>query len=127
MLVDNKVYWWRGAWRQGGPPAICVNPLVWNETGPALASANDGSLPFPAPPFPKPPTRLAALVPHLTGAVCNQSLLDVDIPGSSPNGFRDNLSLLYGSYHVGDYGIFYARIRANALARVKAWDAAHGR
>lgn len=127
MLVDDKVYWWRGAQRRGGPAAICVNPLTWTDTDAAPASANAGSLPFPKAPFPIAASILPALVPHLTGAVCHQSLLDVDVPSSAPPGFRDKLTLLYGSYHVNDYGLFYPAIRANAVDRVAAWTAAHSR
>jgi hypothetical protein len=127
MLVDDKIYWWRGAQRRGGPPAICVNPLTWNQTAAAPASANAGSLPLPKAPFPTGPSTLPSLVPHLTGAVCHQSLLDVDVPRSAPPGFRDILTLLYGSYHVNDYGLFYPAIRANASDRVAAWMAAHAR
>jgi len=127
MLVDDKVYWWRGAQRRGGPSAICVNPLAWSQTAAAPASANAGSLPFPKAPFPTKASTLPALVPHLTGAVCRQSLLEVDVPKSAPPGFRDKLTLIYGSYHVNDYGLFYAAVRANAVERVASWTAAHPR
>jgi hypothetical protein len=130
MLVDNKVYWWRGAWRpdgggKGGPAAICVNPLTWTQKDSAPPAANAGSLPFPKAPFPKAAASLPSLVPHLSGAVCRQSLLDVDVPKSAPPGFHDTLSFLYGSYHVNDYGLFYPAIRANAAERVAAWTAGH--
>jgi len=39
---------------------------------------------------------------------------------------HDALSLIYGSYHLGDYGIFYAAIRRNAADRVDAWRSEHG-
>jgi hypothetical protein len=124
VLVDNKTYWWRGAERtqkRNQPSAICVNPLTWRVAGNAAASANAGSLPFPHFPFPTGAATLPALVPHLTGAVCRNSLLEVDIPRSAPPGFYDWLSFFTGSYHLGDYGIFYAAIRRNAADRVEAW------
>ena len=121
MLIHDRSYWWRGAERQSGElPAICVNPLTWTENDAAPASANAGSLPFPAAPFPKAATTMPALTPHFTGAVCKEKLLDVDVPDSPP-GYHDALSLLYGSYHKSDYGLFYAAIRTNATDRVTAW------
>ena len=124
MLIDHKTYWWRGAAKsQGQAPAICVNPLTWTSTGAAPASANRGSLPFPQAPFPTHAGALPALTPHLTGAQCHDGLLTVDIPGNAPKGFHDMISLLTGSYHLTDYGVFYAAIRENAAERVTAWGA----
>lgn len=121
MLIDNKTYWWQGANKtQGQPPAICVNPLTWREEGAAAPDANPGSLSFPQPPFTKEP-RVLDLTPHLTGAVCRNGLLEVDIPRSSPPGFRDALSFFTGSYHLNDYGIFYEALRRNVRDRVDAW------
>ena len=125
MIVDNKHYWWRGKAINGPAKAVCVNPLTWRREGAAPASANQGAMPFPQPPFRDGPTTLAALVPHLTGAACHDQLLDVDIPWGAPSGFHDKLSFLFGSYHLGDYGIFYANLRSNAHDRVGAWVAAH--
>ncbi len=123
MLIHDTRYWWRGGERKSGQlPAICVNPLTWTETGAAPASANAGSLAFPTAPFPTVATTLPALNPHLTGAVCKDRLLDVDVP-KSPPGYRDTLSFVYGSYHRSDYGLFYAAIHANAIDRVAAWTA----
>ncbi len=125
-LVRDKTYWWRGREKdKGQPPAICVNPLTWRREGAAPAAANPGSLPFPKARAGAPGRTLTALTPHLTGAACEAGLLDVDIPWSAPRGFQDVLSVLFGSYHLGDYGIFYAAIRRNAPERVDAWRAAH--
>lgn len=124
QLVRDKTYWWRDSEKSSGqPPAICVNPLTWRQAGAAPATANPGSLPFPKPNADEANRALPALIPHLTGAVCDESLLKVDIPWSAPSGFHDALSALYGSYHLGDYGIFYAAIRSNAAERVDAWQA----
>jgi hypothetical protein len=126
MLIDNKSYWWRGARKTSGQAkAVCVNPLTWNQHGAAPASANGGSLPFPVPPYGHEPKRLPALVPHLTGAACNNGLLDVDVPLSAPKGFIDHLSLIFGSYHLNDYGFFYDALRRNAGDRVQAWREAN--
>lgn len=122
MLVDNKTYWWRGALKEKDQaPALCVNPLTWNPEDAAPKEANSGSLAFPEPPFGTLPHQLT-LVPTLTGAACREQLLEVDIARSAPSGFRDKLSLLFGSYHLNDYGVFYAALRSNATARVDAWQ-----
>ncbi len=125
MLIHDTRYWWRGAERKSGQlPAICVNPLTWTEADAAPAAANAGSLPFPTAPFPTTATTLSALTPHLTGAVCKDKLLDVDVP-KTPPGYRDTLSFVYGSFHRSDYGLFYAAVHANAIDRVTAWTAAN--
>ena len=106
----------------GQTPAICVNPLTWTENDAAPPVANPGALPFPEAPFPKAATTLKPLVPRLTGAVCRDRLLAVDVH-QTPPGFHDTLSFIYGSYHKNDYGLFYGAIRANAIDRVAAWSA----
>jgi len=127
MLVEHKIYWWQGKEKSSNqPPSICVNPLTWNETGIAAADANPGSLPFPKPPATHRAVTLPALVPRLTGAACRKELLEVNVPLFGPSGFQDMLSVVMGSYHVNDYGLFYAAIRRNAIARTQAWAAAHG-
>jgi hypothetical protein len=88
--------------------------------GAAPKEANPGSLAFPEPPFGTRPRQLT-LVPELTGAACREQLLEVGIAWSGPPGFQDKLSLLFGSYHLNDYGIFYAALSSNANARVDAW------
>lgn len=128
MIVDNKTYWWRGArTTHGQSNSVCVNPLTWRQTGVAPASANPGSLPFPSAPFGRSAGQLPSLVPNLTSAECRNNLLDVDITWSAPSGFIDKLSLVFGSYHLNDYGIFYSALRGNAIDRVAAWQADHGR
>lgn len=126
MQVKNAGYWWKGADRKSGTlPAVCTNPLTWtSDDTPAPASANAGSLPFPEAPFPTRAATLEPLWPQFTGAVCRDKLLDVDVPQKSPKGYHDALSLLFGSYHKNDFGLFYAAIRANAIDRVSAWTAA---
>lgn len=125
MITDNKTYWWRGALTTTGRSnALCVNPLTWRPDKPAAAEANPGSLPFPAAPFGSVARRMPALVPQLTGAKCRGHLLEVDMPWSAPAGFTDKLSWAFGSYHLNDYGIFYAAIRRNAIDRVTAWRTA---
>lgn len=122
VLIEDKTYWWRGAEKSSDQaPAICVNPLTWHQQGAAGAAANSGSLPLPKAPFPIGAAPLPALTSHLTGAECHEELLNVDINGDAPPGYRGRLSLLTGSYHVNDYGIFHAAIRSNAMLRVETW------
>ncbi len=125
-LIKNPTYWWQGRPKDSGQPAaICVNPLIWREQGAAPSSANLGSLALPtgklesspAMPLPRPTA-------GLTGAVCRQGLLDVDIAFFNST-YHDFLSRIYGSYHVLDYGLFYENIRRNAIDRVAAWSEAH--
>jgi hypothetical protein len=128
MQVRDAGYWWQGAERKSGTlPAVCVNPLTWTQTGAAPAGANGGSLAFPEPPYPTHAGRLAPLWPHLTGAVCRDRLLDVDVPRKAPAGYHDSLALVYGSYHRNDFGMFYAAIRQNAADRAAAFRAADGK
>jgi hypothetical protein len=127
LIVDTRTYWWRGALIiNGKPKSICVNPLTWTQNGAAQAGADAGSLPFPQAPFGNTAKRLPNLVPNLTGATCRDNLLEVDVPWSAPSGFIDKLSLVMGSYHLNDYGIFYDALRRNAVQRVAAWTAANG-
>ncbi|WEK42486.1 MAG: DUF3089 domain-containing protein [Candidatus Sphingomonas colombiensis] len=122
MIVDGKNYWWRGKLvTNGAPNAVCVNPLTWRRQVAAPASANTGSLPFPEAPFGGAAKPLPPLVRNLTGAACRDSLLEVDVPWSAPSGFIDKLSLVFGSYHLNDYGFFYDALRQNAIGRVDAW------
>ena len=120
-IIRASAYWWQGSLRtKGQPEPVCVNPLTWRKAGAASAAQNGGSLSFPVPPFSANAGRLQSLIPELTGAVCDDGILNVDVPWSQP-GFLDKLSLLVGSYHMNDYGIFYAAIRRNAVERTAAW------
>jgi hypothetical protein len=104
---------------------MCVNPLTWREPGAAAAAANLGSLPLPSgSSSSRSAVTLPPLTVGLTGAACEQAVLDVDIPFFNSD-FHDLLSRIYGSYHVFDYGLFYENIRRNAIRRVAAWNDAH--
>lgn len=129
LVVDDGTYWWRGGWRaqdQGG--AICVNPLTWrrqtSSDATAPAALNPGSMPLPRPPFPTSAETLPPLTPGLTGARCRNGMLEVDL-SDAPPAYGDLLTRLAGSYHMADYGLFYASVRENASLRVAAWRAAH--
>ena len=71
----------------------------------------------------RPGQALRAPVPNLTGARCDEGLLEVSIPWSERGGFNNLLTLL-GSYHVFDYNLFYLNIRVNAAERIAAYRAA---
>jgi len=129
IIIHDKTYWWRGAWkREDQAAALCVNPLTWRagETAePTPASENAGSLPFPAAPFPETGAALPPLDRGMTGARCHDGMLEVDLPSSAGEGYSDGLTRLAGSYHLQDYGLFYAALRANAADRVAAWKETH--
>lgn len=123
MVIEGKEYWWQGQWRQqGDPAAICVNPLTWRNEGTAGPDANAGALPLPKAPFPDRAVNLGPLQPHATGAACRDQMLEVKLAPSA-KGFGDTLSALAGSYHLNDYGLFYANLRQNAIDRAAAWQA----
>lgn len=129
MVINDKTYWWRGALkREDQAPALCVNPLTWRagdaET-PEPAQANPGSLSFPPKPYPETATILPPLDAGLTGARCHDGMLEVELPSTAGAAYSDNLTRLAGSYHLQDYGLFYAALRANAGDRVSAWKEAH--
>ncbi|MFC7379396.1 DUF3089 domain-containing protein [Brevundimonas sp. GCM10030266] len=129
IVINDKTYWWRGALkRDEQAPALCVNPLSWRagdaET-PEPASANPGSLPFPARPYPETRTVLPPLDQGLTGARCHAGMLEVDLASTAGPTYSDNLTRLAGSYHLQDYGLFYGALWANAVDRVAAWRGAH--
>lgn len=124
MVIDNKTYWWQGkVIDRNQAPAICVNPLNLRQEGPSPATANLGSLPFPKMPYPEKAAPLPELVPNLTGAMCRGGMLEVKLRSPQPAGFVDKLTVLAGSYHLNDYGLFYANLRGDAIGRVNAWKA----
>lgn len=118
-LVRNVKYWWAGERVLSSDPAVCVNPLTWSLDGSVDAGANLGALEFHREPVNSAKKQLAPLVVGLTGARCRDALLEVDI--SSESSFNDRLSKSIGSYHLNDYGIFYANIRANVSLRINSW------
>jgi hypothetical protein len=130
IIIYKKTYWWRGQRKSDDQaPAICVNPLTWRLQGhgrdTADAVQNPGSMPLPRAPWPSGAAPMPALMPHLTGARCHDGMLEVDIPKTAPNEYSDPLTRNFGSYHLNDYGLFYAALRENTLRRVQAWTVAH--
>ncbi|RYZ30686.1 MAG: hypothetical protein EOP01_04325 [Propionibacteriaceae bacterium] len=68
---------------------------------------------------------MPALISNLTGATCRAGLLNVDVPWLAGWGFTDKLRVAFGSYHLNDYGLFYASLRQNAEDRVTGWRSQH--
>jgi hypothetical protein len=97
--------------RHGTPP-LCTNPLTGSHDGAAPAAANRGAL------VPEAGYGGAVLVPGLVPARCRpDGLLSI---GDPPGGF--GVAVLPGNnYHVFDYALFWANIRADAARRLAAF------
>jgi hypothetical protein len=96
---------------KGAGAILCVNPITGVRDGAAPASANLGTL--------KPNEDLTGgeLVPGAVPARCDARglLLIGDPPELGPYVLPGN------NYHVYDIPLFWANLRADAAARVKAW------
>ena len=92
-----------------GTKMLCVNPLTGNADGVAPASANKGAL------VPRANLSGVDVTPGLIPARCTaQGLLSI---GAEPAGFGSYV-LPGNNYHVFDYALFWANIRADAAARL---------
>jgi hypothetical protein len=92
-----------------GTAMLCVNPLTGTASGTIDASANTGAL------VPDATMTSATLTPGLVPAGCTpQGLLLI---GAPPKGYG-NYVLPGSNYHVFDYALFWANIRADAAARL---------
>ena len=96
-----------------GTTVLCVNPLSGSGgAAPALPEANLGAL------MPNADFSGGALVPKTIGAQCLASgILDI---GEPPAGFSDYV-LPGNNYHVYDYALFWANLRADVERRVAAF------
>lgn len=91
-----------------GTQMLCVNPLTGARNTAALPSANLGAL------FPRPDFMGADLKPSSVGARCDKNgLLMI---GQPPEGY-DRYVMPGNNYHVFDYALFWANLRADAAAR----------
>lgn len=91
-----------------GTPMLCVNPLTGTAGGVAPASANLGAL------VPRAGMREADVVVGRVPAQCRaDGFLSV---GTPPEGFG-SFVLPGGNYHVFDYAMFWANVRADVEAR----------
>lgn len=91
---------------------LCVNPLTGTLNGEAAPSANTGTL------VPNRALQEATLVPSAVGARCDTGFLKIsgNIPDMGPFVLPGN------NYHVYDYALFWANVRADAERRLKAWS-----
>lgn len=95
-----------------GTAMLCTNPLTGAPDTAALASANKGAL------VPRPLLDGADLTPGLVPARCGpRGLLLI---GAPPEGYGRYV-LPGGNFHVFDYALFWANIRADAERRVAAY------
>lgn len=95
-----------------GRSILCINPMTFDSSRPAApASANQGTIPGPPGEGPVLP-----LIPGRVAATCDRGFLVTE---------HDPLLQLSplpgGSMHYHDFSLFYANIRANAAARVRAF------
>lgn len=101
---------------RAGSDMLCTNPLDGGSAVAAPASTNLGML------FGDGNAATTLLSPPgLTGARCEgRGILMIDSP------FKLGTYVLPGNnYHVYDYSLFWANIRADAQRRLAAWQAAH--
>jgi hypothetical protein len=96
-----------------GTPMLCVNPLTGTAGGSAGAAANAGAL------VPRPGLAGADLTPGLVPARCTPAGLL--LIGPPPPGFGAYV-LPGNNYHVFDYALFWANIRADAARRLAAFE-----
>ena len=100
---------------RSGTPMLCTNPLTWQTgTARAEADANLGALPFAETGQP-----MAALEKNLTGAACDATgILRLTL---NPQGPFSQQLMPGENYHVYDYALCWANLRANAQTRVDAF------
>lgn len=136
----GPLFHWRGDELVKVPvdaPRQCTNPVAWTDGGAAQASAHLGAV---APAHrDAPPSFITLLMasdpigmevlglePHpdvQVAARCEDSVLRV--PDLGELGFPEQ-ETEPGNYHLHDYELFHANVRANASARVAAYLAARG-
>lgn len=92
---------------------LCTNPLTGTINTSAFPAANQGTL------VPNGALTNAVLQPGRVGARCDNGFLMIE--GDIPN--LGAYVLPGNNYHVYDYALFWGSIRADALRRLKAWQA----
>ncbi len=108
--VYNATTGFTGAARKG-TPMLCTNPLTGTPDAAAPATANLGTL------FPTPDLRTAQIIPARVPARCAPP--GIVLIGAPPN--LPGYVLPGNNYHVYDYSLFWANIRADAARRAAAW------
>ncbi|MFA6122744.1 MAG: DUF3089 domain-containing protein [Sphingomonas sp.] len=95
-----------------GTPMICTNPLTGTPDAAATADANLGTL------FPAPDLASATIEPKRVPARCDaRGLLLIGTPPA-----LGGYVLPGNNYHVYDYSLFWANVRADAARRLAAFD-----
>lgn len=98
--------------KRAGSPMLCVNPLTGNAGDGAEATANLGTL------LPNDALSEADIRPGIVPARCAVGgflLIGRELPDLPPYVLPGN------NYHVFDYALFWANIRADAAARLKSF------
>ncbi|MDB5690022.1 MAG: hypothetical protein JWL91_1898 [Sphingomonas bacterium] len=103
---------------RAGSDMVCTNPLTGVADGAAPASANLGAL------VPKNGLTDADLTPGLVPAHC--AAPGLLLIGAPPEGFGAAV-LPGGNFHVFDYALFWANVRADAARRAAAFAGQAGR
>jgi hypothetical protein len=96
-----------------GTKMLCINPLTGAPDSAADSKANLGAL------VPRAGLEGADLMPGLVPAKCDPS--GILLIGFAPPGYGAYV-LPGNNYHVFDYALFWANIRADAEARLKAFE-----
>ncbi len=96
---------------RAGTPMVCTNPLTGSRGGGAPATLNLGTL------VPSADLKTASLTPAAVPARCDERglLLIGDPPELGPYVLPGN------NYHVYDYSLFWANVRADAVRRLAAY------
>jgi pimeloyl-ACP methyl ester carboxylesterase len=100
--------------KRAGSPMLCTNPLTGGRGGEAPAAANPGTL------VPNAELTAGTLKAPGVAARCDVRgflLIGENAPDLGPYVLPGN------NYHVYDYALFWAALRADAAARVAAWEA----
>jgi hypothetical protein len=114
---ERTLIWWQGRYQSvAGHSLACVNPLSWRLDDAAPASANLGALPSAGSDGAAP-----SLIPGVTGARCDNGLLQVSPRADVASRFR-NILTWFGSYHIYDYNLFYLNIRQNVAVRIDSYE-----
>ncbi|MGI4731389.1 MAG: DUF3089 domain-containing protein [Janthinobacterium lividum] len=97
-------------------PMLCTNPLTGTPGAAAPATANHGTL------YPSADLSTASLIAGQVPARCDaRGFLLIGLPPALPN-----YVLPGNNYHVYDYSLFWADVRADAARRLAAWRARNG-
>lgn len=98
---------------RAGTALVCTNPLTGMPDDAAPANANQGTL------YPAADLRTATITPGRIGAKCEgRGILSI----GTPPDLVGNYVLPGNNYHVFDYSLFWANIRADAARRLSSFE-----